>query len=289
MIDTTTNTVTTTIPVGSGPVRGGGRPRPPTAPTSPTSAPTSVSVIDTTTNTVTTTIPVGKVPYGVAVDPTTHSAYVTNYGGNSVSVIDTTTNTVTTTIPVGSGPYGVAVDPDHPPRLRHQPERQLGVGHRHHHQHRHHHHPRRDGAYGVAVDPTTHSVYVTHTYASSVSVVQEPASTPAPEVTDIAPATGPRAGGTEVVITGSDFTDATDVVFGSVGAASSFRVDSAHPDHRGRTCRRAPPDDATSASATSAAPARQVTRGHLHLHRRHQARHHRASPPPPAPAPAAPR
>ena len=47
-----------------------------------------------------------------------------------------------------------------------------------------------------------------------------------PAVTDIAPATGPRAGGTEVVITGTDFTDATQVTFGSVGPATSYTVDS---------------------------------------------------------------
>ena len=48
----------------------------------------------------------------------------------------------------------------------------------------------------------------------------------APEVTGIAPAAGPRAGGTEVVITGTDFTGTTRVLFGSAGPASSYTVDS---------------------------------------------------------------
>ena len=50
-----------------------------------------------------------------------------------------------------------------------------------------------------------------------------------PTVTDIAPTTGPRAGATAVVVTGTDFTDFTDatqVTFGSVGPATSYTVDS---------------------------------------------------------------
>jgi YVTN family beta-propeller protein len=58
---------------------------------------------------VTATVPAGKLPYGVAVDPGTHTVYVTNDDG--VSVIDASTRTVTATVPVGKGPEGVAVDP----------------------------------------------------------------------------------------------------------------------------------------------------------------------------------
>jgi YVTN family beta-propeller protein len=59
------------------------------------------------------TIGAGKDPWGVAVDPATGTAYVTNFRGNSVSVIDTATNTVTATTGIGLGeaPTGVAVDP----------------------------------------------------------------------------------------------------------------------------------------------------------------------------------
>jgi alpha-tubulin suppressor-like RCC1 family protein len=49
---------------------------------------------------------------------------------------------------------------------------------------------------------------------------------PAPTVTSIAPAIGTTAGGTSVMITGTDFTGATGVTFGGV-AAASFTVDSA--------------------------------------------------------------
>ncbi|SFT59959.1 putative Ig domain-containing protein [Mesorhizobium sp. YR577] len=47
----------------------------------------------------------------------------------------------------------------------------------------------------------------------------------APTITSIAPTAGPTAGGTRVVITGTDLTSATAVTFGGV-AASSFTVDS---------------------------------------------------------------
>ena len=47
----------------------------------------TVSVIDAATSAVTATIPVGNAPEGVAVDPSTHTAYVANYDGNTVSVI----------------------------------------------------------------------------------------------------------------------------------------------------------------------------------------------------------
>jgi IPT/TIG domain len=48
---------------------------------------------------------------------------------------------------------------------------------------------------------------------------------PAPGVTGIGPTFGPEAGGTTVTITGTDFSGATDVEFGST-AASAFNVDS---------------------------------------------------------------
>ena len=63
--------------------------------------------------TVTATIPVGSYPIGVAVDPATRTAYVTNgqVSDNTVSVIDEATSTVTATIGVGGEPWEVAVDP----------------------------------------------------------------------------------------------------------------------------------------------------------------------------------
>jgi uncharacterized repeat protein (TIGR01451 family) len=111
VIDTASNTVTATIPVGFGP-RG--------AAVTPDGAFVYVanwisgtaSVIDTASNTVTATLPVGANPGGVDVTPDGAFAYVTNYSSNTVSVIDTASNAVTATIPVGANPGGVDVTPD---------------------------------------------------------------------------------------------------------------------------------------------------------------------------------
>jgi YVTN family beta-propeller protein len=102
VIDTATNTVTATIPVGS---------TPEVVAVSPDGArvyvtnywdgvtevngkivswgPGTVSEIDTATNTVTTTMTVGRLPRGVAVSPDSTRAYVTNTADNTVSVIST--------------------------------------------------------------------------------------------------------------------------------------------------------------------------------------------------------
>jgi YVTN family beta-propeller protein len=71
----------------------------------------TVSVIDVATNAVTATIYVGEVPEGVAVDPAAGTVYATNWDSGSVSVIDMTTNTVTATTGGGRNPSAVAVDP----------------------------------------------------------------------------------------------------------------------------------------------------------------------------------
>jgi YVTN family beta-propeller protein len=68
VIDTATNTVTTTVTVGSGP--GGVAITPDGAFAYATNVNSgNVSVIDTASNTVTTTVPVGSYPIGVAITP----------------------------------------------------------------------------------------------------------------------------------------------------------------------------------------------------------------------------
>ena len=71
-----TNTVTATIPVGSGPFGVAANPK--TGTIYVTNFDNTVSVINGRTNTVTATIPVGNAPVGVAADPKTHTIYVTN-------------------------------------------------------------------------------------------------------------------------------------------------------------------------------------------------------------------
>jgi YVTN family beta-propeller protein len=86
VIDAATSTVTATIPVG-GTEPTGVAVDPGAGTVYVTSVRATVSVIDAATSTVTTTIPVGDGPFAVAVDPSTHTAYVANDSDNTVSVI----------------------------------------------------------------------------------------------------------------------------------------------------------------------------------------------------------
>jgi len=112
VIDTATNAVVATLPVGVWPQGAAVNPSG-TRVYVPNNGSGTVSVIDTSTNTVVATIPsVGNRPLGVAVNPSGTRVYVTDYhNGSTVSVIDTSTNAVVATIPVGSWPAGVAVNP----------------------------------------------------------------------------------------------------------------------------------------------------------------------------------
>jgi YVTN family beta-propeller protein len=116
VIDTMTNTVIATIPVGTFPWGVAVSPDNSKVYVSnlqSTAIPGTVSVIDTATNTVTATIPMGVYPEGMVVTPDGSRVYVSqNTRPGTVSVIDTATNTVTASIPVGSAPIGVAVTPD---------------------------------------------------------------------------------------------------------------------------------------------------------------------------------
>jgi YVTN family beta-propeller protein len=110
VVDTGTNTVITTIPVGAEPFI------PAVTPdgtrvyvTSRTGQ--SVSVIDTATNTVIKTIPfVGFAPTGVAITPDGTRAYVTTT--TTIFVIDTSTNTVIASIPDRFAFTYAAITPD---------------------------------------------------------------------------------------------------------------------------------------------------------------------------------
>ena len=111
VINTSTNAVTATIAVGSGPYKAAVTPDGTKAYVA-NSTGNSVSVINTSTNAVTSTIAVGSGPTGIAVSPDGTKAYVANGNDNTVSVINTSTNAVTATIAVGTSPKSVAVSPD---------------------------------------------------------------------------------------------------------------------------------------------------------------------------------
>jgi len=110
VINTATNRVTATIPVGAGPegivITPDG-----TKVYVANYEDGTISVIDTASNNVTATVSVGSGPWGVAVTPDGKKVYVVNSDSDTTSVIDTATNNVTATVKVGSCPVGIAVNP----------------------------------------------------------------------------------------------------------------------------------------------------------------------------------
>lgn len=108
VVDTQTNTVVATIPVG-GP---GGYPYGIAVNPSGTRAYVtlnlegSVAVIDTATNSVLTTVPVGFSPIALAVNPEGNRVYVTKNDA-TISVIDADANSVIATIAVGAFPGAI--------------------------------------------------------------------------------------------------------------------------------------------------------------------------------------
>jgi YVTN family beta-propeller protein len=116
VIDTSTNTVVTTVPVGIRPFGVAVNPAGTRAYVVNTDS-SNVSVIDTSTDTVVATVPVGIRPFGVAVNHAGTRVYVTNGNSDNVSGIDTSTNTVVTTVPVGNLPIalGQFIGPDSGP------------------------------------------------------------------------------------------------------------------------------------------------------------------------------
>jgi YVTN family beta-propeller protein len=111
VIDSVTNAVTATIPVGADPdgiaATPDGRRIYVTNFVS-----NDVSVIDAFANQVSLTVPVGSGPVGVAIKPDGTRVYVTDRGADQVSVIDTSADAVVATIQVGRGPNAVAITPD---------------------------------------------------------------------------------------------------------------------------------------------------------------------------------
>jgi YVTN family beta-propeller protein len=102
-------------------------------------APGSVLVVDINTGQVITTVPVGTSPTEVAVDSTTHLVYVTNDDDDTLSVIDGQTHQVTATVAINPSPTGT---PERSPL-----------------------------ATGLAVDSSTHTIYVAVSPGNRLAVV----------------------------------------------------------------------------------------------------------------------
>jgi YVTN family beta-propeller protein len=110
VIDTSTEAVLGTIPVGAGPARVAISPDGTRAYVSNRDS-DSVSAIDTATDTVVATISVGDAPGALAVTPDGQHVYVVLAAG-VVQAIDTAANSIVATITVAGSGGGVAITPD---------------------------------------------------------------------------------------------------------------------------------------------------------------------------------
>ena len=114
VIDTGSNAVVTTIPVGAAPWGVTGDPSANRVYVA-NNGDNTVSVIDTTSNSVTKVVPVGSRPANIAVSVTKKggkSLFVTNNGEGSVSVIDAGSLASRGKIAVGDQPWGIVTQGD---------------------------------------------------------------------------------------------------------------------------------------------------------------------------------
>jgi YVTN family beta-propeller protein len=114
VIDTATNTVVATVPVGVGPFGVAATPDGRRVYVTNSGGPYSVSVIDTATNAVVATVPATPTPLGVAVAPDGRFAYALIDGTGVAYAIDTATNAVAASAAIdpGAGAISIAVTPD---------------------------------------------------------------------------------------------------------------------------------------------------------------------------------
>ena len=110
VINTATNTVTSTIQLGATPGYLAIDPARSLAYVA-TNSPQTVTVVNLLNNTVAAVIPVGVFPYSIALSANGAFAYVTDTSSETVTVIDTATNTVVAS-PAVEFSYGAALAPD---------------------------------------------------------------------------------------------------------------------------------------------------------------------------------
>jgi YVTN family beta-propeller protein len=113
VLDTTSNSMATTIPVRTRPYLGAVTPDGKWLYV-PNHDSGTVSVIDTATEVVTTEIEVAPNPHSIEFSHDGTRAYIANHESNVVSVLDTSNNTVLAEVPVDNSPHSVAVHPTRP-------------------------------------------------------------------------------------------------------------------------------------------------------------------------------
>ncbi len=111
VIDTTTNTIKTTIPVGVNPAYMvyNSKNNKVVVSNFNNNGASNVSIISCTTNTVVATVPVDAGPYALASQHSGDNIYVPCIAGNDVKVISLVSNAVTSTIDTGGNPVSVVI------------------------------------------------------------------------------------------------------------------------------------------------------------------------------------
>jgi len=107
VIDTSTDTLLTTIPVPAFTLAV----HPDGSRLYATNGAGSLTVVDTATNLPIATVPVGSSSWGITVHPDGTRVYVTSDDSAGMAILDTATNTVTGTVPVGTQSTSVVVIP----------------------------------------------------------------------------------------------------------------------------------------------------------------------------------
>jgi YVTN family beta-propeller protein len=182
----------------------------------------SVTALAGATADVLATVTVGQFPRALVADPDDGEVYVANYSVGTVSAIATSNNEVTT-IALSGFIYDIAFDPiDGNVYVPINPStgadavtvidpanntvlQSVSVG-------------QDSDPEAEAVDSSTGDVFVAdRSFSGNVSVL---GTIPVPAVSALYPASGPIAGGTQVTITGENFSGANAVDFGSTPAQS---------------------------------------------------------------------
>jgi gliding motility-associated-like protein len=112
VINTNTNAVIATIPVGNNPYAATASKSGKIVCITHAAPYNAIDIINTATNTVKASVGVGLSPIMSCISPDESKIYVSNVGSNSVSVISTATNAVIATIAMGSYPRGIEISPD---------------------------------------------------------------------------------------------------------------------------------------------------------------------------------
>ncbi|QLH47492.1 MAG: T9SS type A sorting domain-containing protein [Bacteroidota bacterium] len=111
VLNTSSNTVVATIPVGYGPFDVAVHPNGSKVYVS-NDGDSIINIIDAVSNTAIGSINIGSSSLCLTISPDGTKLYVAKYTDNEIDVINTSNNSIIASIPVGAVPYGISLTPD---------------------------------------------------------------------------------------------------------------------------------------------------------------------------------